>query len=643
MSLLLSPLAQSWRRLVPGRTRRVPDLDWDLARETREHATTLRDLSEDALRLRASEVRDEILRVGVQREVAVQGMALVFEAVRRVHGLTLYDVQLLAGWVLCQGGIAQLDTGEGKTLVAAVPAALHALTGRGVHVATTNAYLAERDFEHLRPVFEVLGLTTGLSRSDSTPDEKWSAYRCDITYSTGYELGFDFLREEVDKRQRAARPLGSHCLDVLRGSSSLPARNAQRPPYFAVLDEVDSVLIDEALTPLVIAGPANHAAADSASQAAAFQQADQVAGAMRPLVHFRLADWGGGCEWTAEGERMVEETRPRRDAARVARPWKRYLEQALRARHQLQRDAQYVVADGRVLFVDEFTGRVFAERQWQDGLHQAIEAKEGVEITAERVNQATITRQRFFRRYPKLCGMTGTAVGHEAEFASVYRLPVAVIPPHKPSRRVELPPRYFATNQDRVAAIIADCAPRVAHGQPVLIGTRTIGRSEEIAAALRNADLPFALLNGKQDADEAALIAEAGQSGRITVATNMAGRGTDIRLAEQVRQAAGLHVIGVERHGARRIDRQLAGRAGRQGDPGSCQFFVSAEDELLARFAPQLADRLRRRADEQGECHFECSLDVSRAQILCENHDAEARNQLLHRDDWLQETLRKAQ
>ena len=592
----------------------------------------------DATKRRLAELADESDARLRERVAALRArpshpaaIALVAEAVRRTHGLTPYDVQLSAGLTLADGRLAEMATGEGKTLVALLPAFCFALHGHGAHVATVNPYLAARDCEFARPVFARLGLTVGLLAERAGRAEKRDAYRCDVTYGVGTEFGFDYLRDQVCIRAaHASRPaLRFH--DVLLGRSAAPADVVQRGHAFAVIDEADSVLIDEASSPLVIAMGAKQ----PSTTPEIYRLADRLAAALRPGDDFTRDPHTHRLALTPAGERGALDRLTDAALPQLRRVWSAYLESALRARHQFRRDVHYVVRAGAVVIVDEFTGRPCPDRSWRDGLHQAVEAAAGVTITEENASEATISRPAYFRLYRTVCGMSGTAREAAPELQQSYGLRTTVVPLHRPSRREILPDRVFRTRATKLAAVAAEVARCRAKSQPVLIGTRTIENSEALAAQLTAHGIPFRLLNAKQDAGEAAIIEQAGEPGTVTIATNMAGRGAHIPVPAASQRAGGLHVIGLERHESGRIDRQLIGRAARQGEPGSARFFLSLEDDLLQHHAPALAARLAGTADDElpagAASHF------LRTQRRVEAADREQRRQLAKYDGWLDE------
>ncbi|MCA9177044.1 MAG: translocase [Planctomycetales bacterium] len=570
-----------------------------------------------------------------ESDVVIAAFALMSEALRRELGLHYYDEQLLAGLVLAAGAIAEVQTGEGKTIIAALPAFLHSLGGRGVHVATTNEYLSRRDWELLRDAYGMLGATAGLVAPQAPAHEKQAAYACDITYAPGYEIGFDFLRDQLARRSQQISPLGWRHQQQLGGGRTETLPQLQRGHAFLVVDEADSVLVDEATMPLILSGVESSAH----TEAGACRAAAELADALTPDVDFCIDIRTKCIRFTEVGWERIHQRIPQ---GRLARSWALTVENALRASRLLRRDVDYVIADGAVVLVDQHTGRLHEERTWRAGLHQAVEVREGLTPTPERSTLARISRQKYCRRYRSMCGMTGTASGAERELLEIYRLPVVQIPTHRPCRRVEEPGRFFATVEQKLQAIAKDVEERVARGRAVLVGASTIENSRRISTHLSAQRVRHSVLNGVQDEAEAELVALAGQPRRVTVATNMAGRGTDIVLAEEVLASGGLHVVGAEFHRSTRVDRQLAGRAARQGDPGSYQGFASAEDSLLVENAPALARAIRQRAGAEGECRRDWTHAVRQLQCQLEQRDRSKRRQLVARDRWLesaQETL----
>jgi preprotein translocase subunit SecA len=532
-----------------------------------------------------------------------EAFGAVCVAARRTIGMRPFDVQLAAGVVLHQGALAELATGEGKTLVAILPAYLNALPGGGVHVITVNDYLARRDAEWNRPAFAALGLTVGVIQGHMEDVERAQAYRSDVTYGTASEFGFDFLRDRLRLRGQGRRRG-----DLLAcWSDEAPERPAdpriQRGHCFALVDEADHIFIDDARTPLIIAGPTRPAMEE---EQAVYLWADRVARGLHADEHFRIDPQRRAPELTPEGRKAVRWSAP---------PWGlsvppmtellEHVERALHAYHRLRRDQHYLVEGDKVEIVDEGTGRRMPERHWQDELHQAVEAKEGVPITCGSDAAARITYQTYFRLYAKLAGMTGTAGRNAAELQRVYRLRVVRVPTNRPVRREHWPDRVFPTEEAKFRAVAAEVVRLRALGRPVLIGTRSVDRSEYLSRLLNEAGVEHQVLNARRHELEAQLVARAGEPGSVLIATNMAGRGTDIKLAPGVADAGGLHVLGTERHESLRIDRQLAGRSGRQGDPGSCQFFVSLGDEVLEALGPWRQERLRRLGGRSGRADWQ--------------------------------------
>ncbi len=574
------------------------------------------------------------LAINPTQKQLIDAAAIVCQASLLALGVQLYDVQILAGLTLARGQIAEMATGEGKTLTAAMPAAIYALYGRGVHLSTSNEYLAERDCQQLRPLYQSLGLTVDCLTAHQNSREKQAAYHCDITYGPGYEFGFDYLRDQVRLRQRSQRRLGETFLNVMRHQESDYADTLQRCLAVSIVDEIDNVLIDDAASPLMLSDQP----AGEATDALAHRVANQIAQRLRASIDFELIFTTGAIRLTSTGLGHIWENAMAVPLKCVLRPWQNYVEQAIRARVLFCRDVDYVVQNGKVSIVDSTTGRIFAERTWRDGLHQAIEAKENLPISSEVKGTAQITRQRFFRLYPRLCGMTGTATGSEQEYHEMYGLNVTTIPLRLPSRRLILLPRFFANEASKWAAITDDVSQLHSQRQPVLIGVRSIVKSELMADLLRSRGVAFQLLNGKQDADEAEIIAKAGHGGAVTIATNMAGRGTDIRPNEAGLNAGGLRVIVTEHHNEQRIDRQLIGRSARQGEVGSARMYVSADDDLLCEYGEPLRRRMRVATGHGGELTRSWTADVRRIQASAER-EGYLRRRELYQQDGLHESL----
>jgi preprotein translocase subunit SecA len=508
-----------------------------------------------------------------------QAFALVREAARRTVGLTHFETQLLGGVALHAGAIAEMQTGEGKTLTATLPLYLRALAGKGAHLATANDYLARRDAEWMGPIFAALGFSVASITAATSPAERRQAYRCDITYGTAREFGFDFLRDRLEQRQRAESQILFYSGNAEdEGTTSLP-EPVQRDLHFAVIDEADSLLIDEARIPLVISTRATN---DRVAETSAFLWSAQIARKFNDREHFSVDPEHRRVELTAAGRQLVRTLpKPREIDSLPLTHLYDYAERAIRVGREFLRDRHYVVRDGMVVIVDEFTGRIAEGRQWRDGIHQAVEAKEGLDVSVAGGSAARITVQEFFSLYRGLAGMTGTAWGSRREFRKAYRLAVATIPTNRPCLRKRLPDRVLPTAEAKWQAVADEVRDLHAARRPVLIGTRSIDKSEQLSAILKAAGIDHAVLHARHLADEAAIVARAGEFERVTVATNMAGRGTDIRLAEGVAAIGGLHVIGTELHDSSRIDQQLFGRCARQGDPGSCRQFISLDDDIL--------------------------------------------------------------
>ena len=603
----------------------------------------------DSIRKRQAELRDSVNRslldaandlktrsqqTPASLDTTITAFALMTEAVRRTTGMEYYDVQLRGGLALVDGHIAQMQTGEGKTLTTGLPAFALSLAGNGVHVATTNSYLAARDCEELRPALELLGLTVGLLPEEHDPVVARLSYECDVTFGTGYDFGFDFLRDQISLRRQPKLALGIRHLSRLAGCEPRPLELLQRPHAFAIVDEADSVLIDEATMPLILSTPT--------PQTDAPKLLHLAANTAKQLVrdeHFTLNEAQRTIEFTTEGWTTLHEPLQREKISGLQRPWSNYVEQALRASTFLHRDVDYVVIDGEVQIVDQQTGRIHAERSWRDGLHQAVEINEGLPPSPEKSSEGRVSRQRYFQLYNKLCGMTGTAAGSGPELSSFYGLNVTEIPTHRPCRRETLPTRCFANDEARDDAVVEDAIRRQQIGQPVLVGTRTIKHSKRLAERLQSCGVKHTVLNGVQDQSEADIIRRAGLAGSITIATNMAGRGTDIKPDKAALEVGGLHVMAVEHNTSPRVDRQLAGRAARQGQPGSVQFFVSADDEIFVQGESRLPQRIRETSSDGRESNHTFASEIAELQRQLENRDFERRCEMVQRDQWLDSVL----
>lgn len=551
-------------------------------------------------RLQKGETLDDILP---------EAFAVCREASKRVLGMRHFDVQLLGGICLHRGNIAEMRTGEGKTLVATLAVYLNALTGKGVHVVTVNDYLATRDSEQMGRLYNFLGLSTGLIVANLDYNQRKQAYGADVTYGTNNEFGFDYLRDNMVS-------------DV--------AQMVQRPLNYAIVDEVDSILIDEARTPLIISGPGNRSTDNYYKLAKIVPHLVKDEDYTVDEKQKTIAPTDSGIE---KVEKMLG-VENLYDAENIE--LNHLLGASLRAHAMMHRDTDYVVKDGEVVIVDEFTGRLMFGRRYSDGLHQAIEAKEGLKVERESQTLASITFQNYFRMYEKLSGMTGTAKTEEKEFNDIYGLDVIPIPPNRPLIRVDLPDLIFKTKAAKYRAVVRNAVERHQTGQPILIGTTSITQSEELSDMLLRAGVPHKVLNAKHHEQEAEIVADAGQMGMVTIATNMAGRGTDITLGEGVPELGGLAILGTERHESRRIDNQLRGRSGRQGDPGSSQFFLSLEDDLMRIFGADnisgIMDKLGMEEDEPIE-HSLITKSIERAQKKVEDHNYNIRKYILEYDD----------
>jgi preprotein translocase subunit SecA len=582
-------------------------------------------LGDEELRTLAAALRPRLRRAGFDDlALAAEAFALVREAATRAIGMRHFDVQLIGAWAMLRGMIAEMDTGEGKTLTATLAAATAALAGRAVHVVTVNDYLAERDAAQMGPLYARLGLTTGCVRQGQPPPERRAAYACDIAYCSNKEVAFDYLRDRLVLGGRPD-PIAMR----MGGLSGSDTRLLLRGLQFAIVDEADSVLVDEARTPLILSGTPDQSASE-ALHGEALDMAREL-----DASHYRIGEQG--VEISDAGLARLEAlAKPRGGVWSGPRRRERLVRQALTALHVFERDKHYLVRDGKVQIIDEYTGRLMPDRSWEQGLHQLIELKEACEATPERDTLARISYQRFFRRYVHLCGMTGTAAEIAGELRAVYKLRVARVPTNRPVRRSRRPTRHFGPAAAKWRAVVHTVAERTAAGQPVLVGTRSVAASEHLAKLLDAAGVAYRLLNARQDRDEAEIVAQAGSRSCVTVATNMAGRGTDIRLAPGVAELGGLHVIATELHDAKRIDRQLFGRCGRQGDPGSYEAIVALEDDLIKSFAPLLwkfASRASRVAPPVGAACFRF------AQGRAERSHSRARRDLLDLDDYLGDIL----
>ena len=566
-------------------------------------------LSDEELKAKTVEFKKRLEDGETLEDIKIEAFATAREAAFRVIGEKPYYVQVIGGFAIHYGNIAEMKTGEGKTLTSTMPAYLNALTGKGVHIITVNEYLAGRDAEWMGNIYRFLGLTVGVNYRELSPKEKQDAYNCDVMYSTNNEIGFDYLRDNM----------------VVRASDRV-----QRPLNFAIVDEVDSVLIDEARTPLIISG-------GSMKSANLYMQTDKFVKGLKENEGFIYDEKTKSVSLDEAGISKAEKSFGLDNLYDINNTnLVHFINQALKANYGMKRDADYVVQDGKVIIVDPFTGRLMQGRTYSDGLHQAIEAKEGVEIQEETKTLATITFQNLFRMYAKLSGMTGTAKTEEEEFREIYNMYVLRVPTNKPVIREDFADLIFATREGKYKAIVKEIKERHEKGQPVLVGTIAVETSELISSMLKKLHIPHEVLNAKNNAREAEIIANAGLKGAVTIATNMAGRGTDIKLGEGVKELGGLCVIGTERHESRRIDNQLRGRAGRQGDPGFSQFCVSFEDELMVRFGTDRAKMMLQRLGFDGEASIRnkmLSNSIESAQKRVEGNNFDIRKTLLQYDD----------
>ncbi|EPM7479625.1 preprotein translocase subunit SecA [Enterococcus faecium] len=606
-------MANLIRSLIENDKKELKRLD-SIAKKVEAYADQMAALTDEQLQAKTAEFKGRYQKGETLDQLLPEAFAVVREAAKRVLGLYPYHVQLMGGIVLHDGNIPEMRTGEGKTLTATMPVYLNALTGEGVHVVTVNEYLATRDSTEMGELYNFLGLTVGLNINSKSSDEKREAYNCDITYSTNNELGFDYLRDNmvVYRHQMVQRPLN-----------------------YAIVDEVDSILIDEARTPLIISGQAE-------KSTALYTRADNFVKRLKEEEDYKIDVQSKTISLTEAGIEKAEETFGLDNLYDIENTaLTHHLDQALRANYIMLLDIDYVVQDGKVLIVDQFTGRIMDGRRYSDGLHQAIEAKEGVEIEDETKTMATITFQNYFRMYKKLAGMTGTAKTEEEEFREIYNIQVYQIPTNRPVIRDDRPDLIYPTLQSKFHAVVQDIKDRYRKGQPVLVGTVAVETSELLSDMLNQERIPHEVLNAKNHFKEAEIIMNAGQKGAVTIATNMAGRGTDIKLGLGVRELGGLAVIGTERHESRRIDNQLRGRAGRQGDPGMSQFYLSLEDDLMKRFGSErikaFLDRMKIGEEDAVIQSKMLTKQVESAQKRVEGNNYDTRKNVLQYDDVMRE------
>ena len=606
-------MASFWKKMIENDKKELRRLE-KIADKIDAHASAMEQLSDEQLCEKTDEFKARYQKGETLDELLPEAFAVVREAAKRVLGLFPYRVQLMGGIVLHDGNIPEMRTGEGKTLTATMPVYLNALSGEGVHVVTVNEYLATRDSNEMGELYNFLGLSVGLNINSKSSDEKREAYNCDITYSTNNELGFDYLRDNM----------------VVYRSQMV-----QRPLNYAIVDEVDSILIDEARTPLIISGQAE-------KSTALYTRADNFVKRLKEDEDYKIDIQSKTIGLTEAGIEKAEQTFGLDNLYDIENTaLTHHLDQALRANYIMLLDIDYVVQDNKVLIVDQFTGRIMDGRRYSDGLHQAIEAKEGVEIEDETKTMATITFQNYFRMYKKLAGMTGTAKTEEEEFREIYNIQVIQIPTNRPIIRDDRPDLLYPTLESKFNAVVEDIKERYHKGQPVLVGTVAVETSELLSDKLNAAKIPHEVLNAKNHFKEAEIIMNAGQKGAVTIATNMAGRGTDIKLGLGVLELGGLAVIGTERHESRRIDNQLRGRAGRQGDPGVSQFYLSLEDDLMKRFGSERIKTFLERMNVQEEDAVIQSKmftrQVESAQKRVEGNNYDTRKNVLQYDDVMRE------
>lgn len=596
------------------------------------HAAGLDALDEEALKARITTLRKRLYGEGLRDELVNESFALIREVTSRRLGMRHHDVQLYGGWVMLQGMIAEMETGEGKTLTATLPASTAALAGIPVHIVTVNDFLVARDAQWMRPVYHALGLTVGTITEGMNLQQRRAAYACDITYCTNKQLAFDYLKDRLLLDQES-RPLHLQ-LESLYKTRPRTSRLLMRGLCFAIVDEADSVLIDEARTPLVISNSGK-----MEQEEATYREAIRIARKLGKPRDFTIAARDRRVDLTDLGRAQIRHhTRGMNGIWTGVKRREELVRQALSALHLYEVDKHYLVRDGKVQIIDEYSGRVMADRTWERGLHQMIETKEGCAISGRQETLARISYQKFFRRYLRLAGMTGTAHEVTRELWSVYRLNVVRIPTNKPMRRQHLPDLVYGSAELKWQKILACIQEMHDKQRPVLIGTKSVATSEYLSNLLKGAGLSHQVLNARQDQEEAQIIAQAGEAGRITVATNMAGRGTDIRLASDIAGRGGLHVLATERHEARRIDRQLFGRGGRQGDPGSYQTIVSLEDDFIVDFYGGILRRFFSKRQEPVPGWLGKPI-VAVAQAAAERYHGRIRRDLLKLDDNLGDML----
>lgn len=592
-------------------------------------------LSDEQVRQQAKQLREKLRRDGLSEDLVCRSFALVREVAHRTLGQRHYDVQIFGGWVLLNGCIAEMATGEGKTLTATLAAATAAMAGVPVHVITVNDYLTARDAREMKPIYEMLGLTVGAITHELDPVARRGAYACDVTYCCNKELAFDYLRDRLAVGRQPNRIQLQ--LERLYGDATRLRQLVLRGLCFGIVDEADSVLVDEARVPLIISG-----AGGQVPEKKIYETALSLAKGLARGQDFSLDGRERSIRLTSLGQATL--TKRAHDLTGIwsgPRRREELVRQALTALYLFHRDMHYLVREEKVQIIDEYTGRIMGDRSWEQGLHQMIELKEGCPLTPMQTSLARITYQRFFRRYLWLSGMTGTAQEVAAELWNVYRLATVTIPTNRPLQRRWNGERLFATAEQKWDAVVDRIGELHGQGRPVLVGTRSVAASDILSEKLTSAKIEHVVLNARQDQEEASVVAAAGERGRVTVATNMAGRGTDIKLTRQVAQAGGLHVLATERHDAMRVDRQLYGRAGRQGDPGSYEAVTSLDDDLLATSCGKVSRWAARLLLTSGKPleGWLANFLVRRAQLSAERLHARVRRDLLQHEDQLESTL----
>ncbi|MBN2060014.1 MAG: preprotein translocase subunit SecA [Deltaproteobacteria bacterium] len=607
-----------------------------IVKEVHSCSTSIMDLTDADILEKSKELRPRLYREGFKKSLVARSFTLIKEIARRTVGMGHFDVQLMGGWALLRGMVAEMETGEGKTLTATLPACTLALAGIPVHIITVNDYLAQRDAEWMRPIYEALGLKVGTIVHGKEPDARREAYRCDVTYCCNKELAFDYLRDRIVMWDRPS-PLRFQ-VERLSSESSRVNRLLLRGLHFAIVDEADSVLIDEARTPLIISSEESGLYDDKV-----YRFAIECAKELVNPQDYRVLNGERRVEITSHGKARIREFSWAESVFHANEEQKEeLLRQALVALHLFSRDKHYLIKEGKIQIIDEYTGRLMPDRSWERGLHQLLEVKEGCEITRQRETKARISYQRFFRRYLRLSGMTGTAREVAGELWSIYRVRVVSIPTNRPLQRRILQDCIYPAAEKKWNAVMHSVSDIHGSGRPVLVGTRSVDDSEHLSRLMTQAGLPHRVLNARQDQEEAEIIADAGQRGNITVATNMAGRGTDISLGKGVAELGGLHVIATERHEAGRIDRQLFGRCGRQGDPGSCEAILSLEDELLMTYIGRTVRWILKNilGKPRGiTARWFAQPILRRAQRFAEKQHAGIRHDLLKMDEQLSQSL----